>query len=188
MQTQTTDFFLNTIQGQQADAILRSCVHCGFCTATCPSGVQYGHLVDIGRELVDSKVQRAAFDQLKRYALRKLLPYPQRFAVLLKIGQWLKPVLPATLKQQIPESTVSLLNAGITGLPQTRKMLVLQGCVQSISAPNTNRAATSILQKLGIELITASKAGCCGAVSQHLSARQEALDLYVPILMPGGHI
>ena len=225
MQTQITDHFLNTPQGQEADAILRSCVHCGFCTATCPtyqllgdeldgprgriylikqilegqtttqktqihldrclsclscettcpSGVQYGRLVDIGRELVASKVKRAPIDQLKRFALRKILPYPQRFTVLLKSGQWLKPLLPAALKQKIPKSTVKLVNTENARLPQARKMLVLQGCVQSVATPNTNHAAASILQKLGIELITAEKAGCCGAVSQHLSARDEAL-------------
>ncbi|NOQ14287.1 MAG: 4Fe-4S dicluster domain-containing protein, partial [Methyloprofundus sp.] len=152
MQTQTTDSFLNTTQGQQADAIIRSCVHCGFCTATCPtyqllgdeldgprgriylikqmlegqpvtsktqthldrclsclscettcpSGVQYGHLVDIGRELMDSQVKRSISDRIKRFALRKLLPYPKRIAPLLTLGQWLKPILPAVLKQKIP--------------------------------------------------------------------------------------
>jgi len=253
MQTQTTEYFLNTAQGQEADAIIRSCVHCGFCTATCPtyqllgdeldgprgriyllkqmlegqaithktqthldrclsclscettcpSGVQYGRLVDIGRELVDSTVKRSVLVRVKRFALRKLLPYPQRFAPLLKIGQWIKPFLPATLKQQIPESvrdsnnrrfeffhtTVlngmnkfepTLLSSKHSKNPesqtQQRQMLVLQGCVQSVATPNTNHAAASILQKLGIELISVNKAGCCGAVSQHLSASQEALN------------
>jgi len=244
MQTQTTDYFLNTIQGQEADAILRSCVHCGFCNATCPtyqllgdeldgprgriylikqmlegqpvtsktqvhldrcltclscettcpSGVQYGRLVDIGRELVDSQVKRSVFNQIQRFALRKLLPYPKRIAPLLTIGQWLKPVLPTVLKQKIPaiaSKSHSVLNGtnkfeptlsspqqsnNLASQLKPRQMLVLQGCVQSVATPDTNHAAASILQKLDIELITASKAGCCGAVSQHLSARQEALD------------
>ncbi len=258
MQTQTTKYFLNTAQGQEADAILRSCVHCGFCTATCPtyqllgdeldgprgriylikqmlegqavssktqthldrclsclscettcpSGVEYGRLVDIGRELVDSKVNRSTIDRVKRFTLRKLLPYPKRLAPMLKIGQRLKPFLPATVSQKIPNhagdsppkssncsfefirtyiqnetnkfepTTLSSRHSKNNLDPQVkpRQMLVLQGCVQSIATPNTNNATASILQKLGIELISASKAGCCGAVSQHLSAPQEALN------------
>lgn len=244
MQTQTTEYFLRTPQGQEADAILRSCVHCGFCTATCPtyqllgdeldgprgriylikqllegqgvtrktqvhldrclsclscettcpSGVQYGRLVDIGRELVNEKVKRSLLDQAQRFVLRKILPYPQRFAPLLKIGQWLKPLLPTVLKQQIPEPVRSLGSpqfkftnthdgtkkfeptSKCSSNIQPRKMLVLQGCVQSVATPNTNHATASILQKLGIQLLTPNKAGCCGAVSQHLSASQEALN------------
>jgi len=220
----TTENYLKSTQGQEADAILRSCVHCGFCNATCPtyqllgdeldgprgriylikqvleghdvssktqthldrclscrscettcpSGVQYGRLVDIGRELVDDKVSRSLVEQIKRLALRKLIPYPKRFAVLLKVSQLLKPFLPVSLKQQIPG--IQKTNS----LPQKmqakpRQMLVLQGCVQLVATPNTNHSTTSILHKLGIHLISASEAGCCGAVSQHLSAQQEAL-------------
>ncbi|MCK5355019.1 MAG: glycolate oxidase subunit GlcF [Methyloprofundus sp.] len=225
MQTQITDYFLKTAQGQEADAILRSCVHCGFCTATCPtyqllgdeldgprgriylikqilegqtisrktqthldrclsclscettcpSGVQYGRLVGIGRELVAKEVKRAPIDQLKRFALRKLLPYPLRFTVLLRTGQWLSPFLPAALKQKVPKRIASRVIASGDNLTQARKMLVLQGCVQSVATPNTHHAAANILQKLGIELVSAEKSGCCGAVSQHLSARDEAL-------------
>ncbi|NOQ12980.1 MAG: glycolate oxidase subunit GlcF, partial [Methyloprofundus sp.] len=96
------------------------------------------------------------------------------------LGQWLKPILPAVLKQKIP--AVAANNKHVLKYQQAnspskpRQMLVLQGCVQSVATPDTNHAATSILQKLGIELITVSKAGCCGAVSQHLSAREEAQD------------
>lgn len=225
MLSHTTEYYLKSPQGQEADAILRSCVHCGFCNATCPtyqllgdeldgprgriylikqmleghdvssktqthldrclscrscettcpSGVQYGRLVDIGRELVDGKVSRSAVEQIKRLALRKLIPYPWRFAPLLKASQLLKPFLPVSLKQQIPD-----IQKTTPWLQKTqakpRQMLVLQGCVQSVVTPNTNHATTSILHKLGIQLISASEAGCCGAVSQHLSAQQEALN------------
>ena len=224
MQTNITEHFLNTAQGQQADAILRSCVHCGFCTATCPtyqllgdeldsprgriylikqllegnavtqktqthldrcltcrscettcpSGVQYGRLIDIGRELVDRRVIRPPLTRLKRFALRKILPYPKRFSILLKTGQLLKPFMPATIKQKTPGIQKA---KPWPDLKKTlsRKMLVLQGCAQSVATPNTNCAAANILYKLNIELINASGAGCCGAVSQHLSAPQEAL-------------
>jgi glycolate dehydrogenase iron-sulfur subunit len=225
MQTNITEHFLNTPQGQEANDILRSCVHCGFCTATCPtyqllgdeldsprgriylikqllegqqvtrktqthldrcltcrscettcpSGVQYGRLVDIGRELVDEQVTRSPLSRLQRFALRKILPYPQRFSLLLKTGQLFKPFLPAAIKQKIPDSQKQK-KVSQPDNKQIRKMLVLQGCAQSVATPNTNHAATSILSKLGIELLYAKEAGCCGAVSHHLSAPQEALD------------
>ncbi|BCG64610.1 MAG: glycolate oxidase iron-sulfur subunit [Methyloprofundus sp.] len=222
MQTKTSTAYLNTTAGQTADAILRACVHCGFCTATCPtyqltaneldsprgriylikqlleeqvvsnktqqhldrclsclacettcpSGVQYGHLLDIGRELVDQQVQRPLWIRSQRYALRKLLPYPKRMAPLLSIGQLLRPYLPKSLQKHIPASTETITSPIQT---HVRKMLVLQGCIQSIATPNTNHAARHLLNKLNIELISVNTAGCCGAVSQHLSAPQETL-------------
>lgn len=226
MQTRTTEYFLKSIQGQEANSIIRSCVHCGFCAASCPtyqllgderdsprgriylikqileghtvssktqlhldrclscracetscpSGVEYGRLVDIGRQLVEEHVPRPAIVRAMRFALRNILPYPRRFALLFKTGLLFKPLLPKSLKQQVPERQIPLpwpnkINPGST---QTRKMLLLQGCVQSVATPNTNSASANILHKLGIELITPTSAGCCGAVSQHLSAPQEA--------------
>ena len=226
MQTKITEYFLKSSLGQEADNIIRSCVHCGFCIATCPtyqllgderdsprgriylikqvleghtatsktqihldrclscracettcpSGVQYGRLVDIGRQLVDEQATRSVITRVKRFALRKILPYPQRFAFLLKTGQLFKPLLPKTIKQHIPGHKKKQPWPKQKWPGQTRKMLILQGCVQSVATPNTNIATANILHKLGIELIAPNKAGCCGAVSQHLSAQQEAMD------------
>ena len=221
MQTSITDNFLATRAGREAEQILRSCVHCGFCTATCPtyqllgdeldgprgriylikqflegepvtrvtqqhldrcltcrscettcpSGVQYGKLVDIGRELIEQQVTRPATERLQRFLLRKLLPYPKYFSILLRTGQWLKPLLPAQLQKKIPARQSSSSRPTSS---HARKMLILEGCAQSISTPNTNNATSRVLHKLGISLISPPDQGCCGAVSQHLSAAQEA--------------
>ncbi|ABA57354.1 glycolate oxidase subunit GlcF [Nitrosococcus oceani] len=223
MQTQLADFIKNTPQGREADAILRSCVHCGFCTATCPtyqllgdeldgprgriylikeavegqtvsrktqqhldrcltcracettcpSGVRYGRLVDIGREVVATKVARPPRERLARAALRTLLPYRRRFTILLRLGQMLSPFLPSAIKRDIPPR--SKARPWPTAL-HSRKMLVLEGCVQPALAPEINASTAWVLDQLGISLVRTPYSGCCGAINHHLSAPQSALD------------
>ncbi len=223
MQTNLADFIKDTPQGREAEAILRKCVHCGFCTATCPtyqllgdeldsprgriylikqvlegatataktqlhldrcltcracettcpSGVQYGRLLDIGRAVVDEQVGRGAGEAIVRTALRAVIPHPSRFAPLLKLGQFARPLLFDALKRKVPPQAHA--NAWPAS-SHARKMLVLDGCVQPSLSPNTNAAAARVLDKLGITLVRAAQAGCCGAVSYHLDARDEGLD------------
>ena len=227
MQTYLADFIKETPEGQEAEAIVRTCVHCGFCLATCPtyqllgdeldsprgriylmkqmlegepvtrktqlhldrcltcracetvcpSGVKYGRLVDIGRGLVEKKVGRGIAASSMRYALRQALPNPGLFASLLKAGQIMRPLLPARLRDGIPQP-VQQPGAGESQPPthHQRRMLVLEGCVQPTLAPNINAAARRVLDKLGISLVSAPNAGCCGAISYHLNAQEEDLD------------
>jgi glycolate oxidase iron-sulfur subunit len=209
-------------QAQQADSILRTCVHCGLCNATCPtyqilnnecdgprgriylikqvlegqaatlttlthldrcltcracettcpSGVQYGKLLDIGREQLEQQISRPLLDRSTRAVLRYILPYPKRFAPLLTLARLFTPLLPNSIAIPTPRpaSTFSAHK------PQTRQMLILEGCVQSTLAPSINQAAAYVLQQLGISLISAPSAGCCGALSYHLSAPADGLD------------
>ena len=225
MQTHLADFIKDTPEGKEAEAILRTCVHCGFCLATCPtyqllgdeldsprgriylmkqmlegepvtektqlhldrcltcracetacpSGVRYGHLVDIGRGIVEKKVGRRLAAGSMRYVLRQALPNPSLFASLLKIGRAARPLLPGGLKDSIPAALVKE-SRSLRAARHARRMLVLQGCVQPALAPNINAAAMRVLDKLGISLGSAPEAGCCGAVSYHLNAQQEGLD------------
>jgi glycolate oxidase iron-sulfur subunit len=222
MQTHLADFIKDTPEGREADAILRKCVHCGFCTATCPtyqllgdeldgprgriylikqvlegepvtartqlhldrcltcracettcpSGVLYGRLADIGRHIVEERVGRSGFESLKRKALRTVIPNPALFNPLLKLGRIARPLLPADLKRKVPPRP-----APAGPWPQrnhARRMLVLEGCVQPVLSPATNAAAARVLDRLGIALVRAPNAGCCGAVSFHLTAEKEA--------------
>ncbi len=223
MQTNILPQYQQTPEGREAEAILRSCVHCGFCTATCPtyqelcderdgprgriylikqlleggevtdktrthldrcltcrscettcpSGVRYGRLVDIGRGLLEQSQPRPLKERLLRRALRLVLPYAGRFGPLLKLGQLFRPLLPATLKVKIPPSRQA--GPWPTG-SHDRVMLALAGCAQPAATPGTNAAAARVLDKLGITLVEAPEAGCCGAVSYHLSAHDEGLD------------
>ena len=223
METTIIDRYRDTPEGREADAILRACVHCGFCTATCPtyqllgdeldgprgriylvkqvlegqkptrrtqlhldrcltcracettcpSGVRYAHLTDIGRSVVDGIVKRPLPERAVRWGLRRVLPYPARFGFLLRIGQLFRPLLPAGLKRKIPPPRPETpWPAGSS----VRKMLVLEGCAQRSATPNTNAAAARVLKRLGIELIREPAAGCCGAVSYHLANLDEGLD------------
>ena len=224
MKTNLAEFIRNTPEGREADSILRSCVHCGFCTATCPtyqllgdeldsprgriylmkevlegnevtaktqmhldrcltcracettcpSGVQYGRLVDIGRNIVDQHVSRPLSQSIMRTALRFVLPRPALFKPLLKIGQSVRPLLPAALKKKIPKLVESYIEWPAPR--HARKMLVLDGCVQPSLAPDINLATARVLDRLGVSLIRAEAAGCCGAVTFHLNKQHEALD------------
>ena len=223
MQTTLADFIKGTPEGDEAEAILRKCVHCGFCTATCPtyqllgdeldgprgriylikqalegrpvtrktqlhldrcltcracettcpSGVHYSRLLDIGRGVVEARVQRSPADAFARTALRKVLTRPALFGPLLMLGRAVRPVLPASLRRKVPPSIPEAAPRprGV----HARTMLVLEGCVQPALSPATNAAAARVLDRLGITLVSAAQAGCCGAVSFHLEARDEAL-------------
>jgi glycolate oxidase iron-sulfur subunit len=223
MQTKLADFIKDTPQGREADAILRSCVHCGFCTATCPtyqllgdeldgprgriylikqlveghpvsdktqrhldrcltcracettcpSGVKYSRLLDIGRALTEKNVSRGLLERINRSLLRSIVPQPKIFKPLLRIGQLLRGVMPSAVRNKIPKRRIA---KPWPDKPHPRTMIVLQGCAQSAATPNTNAAAARVLDRLGISLITAPQAGCCGAVSHHLSAHEQGLD------------
>lgn len=156
---------------------LDRCLTCRACETTCPSGVEYAKLADIGRSLVEQEVARGPRERAIRWALRHVVAYRRRFAFALAIGRAMAPLLVgplAGLKEKIPPRRAPL--ASPTDQHHDRKMLVLQGCVQPGAAPNTNIAAERVFDRLGIELVSASGAGCCGALNQHLSHRNTALE------------
>ena len=220
MQTQIIGSLRNTSMGQEADRILRACVHCGFCTATCPtyqvlgdeldgprgriyliknvlegdpvtraiqghldrcltclnctttcpSGVEYNRLIDIGREYVEAHVSRPIVERLARWALRNVLPYPSRFVPLLKLGQLVRPLVPRGLRKKIP---LAVAAQPVRSAVYPRSVILHQGCVQPALTPATDAAAIRVLNRLEIGVIQTG-AACCGAVSQHLSAPVEA--------------
>jgi glycolate oxidase iron-sulfur subunit len=223
MQTALTDSIRHTPQGIEADAVLRTCVHCGMCNATCPtyqllgdeldgprgriylikqmlegatvthrtlthldrcltcrncettcpSGVQYHKLLDIGRDIAEQRIKRTRLDRFTRWMLRAIIPYPARFTPLLRMGQLFRPLLPSFLKRSVPRRQLA------SPWPKTehaRQMLVLEGCAQPAIAPNINAATARVLDRLGIRLVAVSGAGCCGAASHHTSGVEQGLD------------
>jgi glycolate oxidase iron-sulfur subunit len=226
MQTNLADFIKDTPEGREADAILRTCVHCGFCTAvcptyqllgdeldgprgriylikqmlegqpvsaktqlhldrclscrscetTCPSGVKYHRLLDIGRDVMEKRVGRSVVAKATRFLLCEALPRPWIFKPVVKIGQWVRPLLPSVLADKVPTPAEGALKPWPQPQGHKRRMIALAGCVQPTLTPNTNAATARVLDKLGIELFEPVGAGCCGALRYHLNAQEQALD------------
>jgi glycolate oxidase iron-sulfur subunit len=228
MQTHLSPQFAGTADGTEAQAILRKCVHCGFCNATCPtyqllgdeldgprgriylikqvlegaevtrstqqhldrcltclncqttcpSGVEYGHLVDIGRKIVDAQVERPAAERSARWLLREGLTSPL-FAAAMRVGQAMRPLLPAALRNKVPVRLRKLTQStaiGAATVAHRRKVLMLPGCVQPSMMPHIDIAAVRLLDMSGIEVVHAAGTGCCGAVRTHLGDQEGGLD------------
>ncbi|GFE86087.1 glycolate oxidase subunit GlcF [Steroidobacter agaridevorans] len=220
MRTQLADFIKNTPEGKEAEEIVRRCVHCGFCTATCPtyqllgdeldgprgriylmkqvlegveptrstqlhldrcltcracettcpSGVQYGRLVDIGRDIVEKKIERPFGEQVARSALKHGLT-SKLFGPAMRAGQAVRSFLPESIRSKVPERR----DPG--AWPQrshARKMLLPLGCVQPSMSPGIDAATARVLDALEIEAITPA-ASCCGAIKHHLNDHDAAL-------------
>jgi glycolate oxidase iron-sulfur subunit len=242
MQTQLLDTMKATEQGQEAEEILRTCVHCGMCNATCPtyqllgdeldgprgriylikqvlegktptsktqthldrcltclscettcpSGVQYGRLLEIGRELVEQNVGRSWSQKILRTTLKNGLSNPRIFQQALKISRIVSGLLPSNLREKMPAPTNE--STKDNGWPQTthvRKVLLLDGCVQPSLAPHINAATARVLDRLHIQAMLAPQAACCGAVRLHLndasgaiSAAKRNIDAWWSLLSP----
>lgn len=153
---------------------LDRCLTCRACETTCPTGVRYGRLVDIGRHLVEERVSRGPVASAWRGALDTVISNASLFGPLLKIGQLTRPLLPSALRRKVPPGAAA---AGAwLATAHARKMLVLDGCVQPSLSPATNAAAARVLDRLGISLVRVAGAGCCGGVTFHLNMQEKALD------------
>jgi glycolate oxidase iron-sulfur subunit len=152
---------------------LDRCLTCRACETTCPSGVEYGRLVDIGREILAERAPRPWRARLVRRWLARVLT-SAAFAPLLRVGQLLRPLLPASLASRIPRRQHA---SAWPERPHSRRVLLLEGCVQSALSPDLNAATARLLDALGIEVVVAPAAGCCGAIHNHLDQQHTAREL-----------
>ncbi len=224
MQTNIIESYKKTHLGQQANDILRSCVHCGFCNATCPtyqllgdeldgprgriylikqilegkqptektkqhldnclnclncettcpSGVQYHHLLEIGQTLAVKEVELPWRKKILRQLILNVMPYPKRFNFFVSLGVSMSAFLPDKLARLLPKDHKQTLYFE----PQTRsrKMLLLYGCVHKAISPDIHQKTSQVLDKLGIELIDENDPGCCGAMTHHLQAEPQTIE------------
>lgn len=154
---------------------LDRCLTCRNCETTCPSGVEYGHLVDVGRSLVEERVPRKGRELWLRKLILAVLPYPMRIGPIVRLGQLVRPLMPKSLAESIPARQT--LPWAPLKRTHERSMLVLDGCVQPSMAPATNLSAARVLSAFGIALKSSGSAGCCGAVHFHLNEQQTARQL-----------
>jgi glycolate oxidase iron-sulfur subunit len=219
METHLADWIRSTPDGQEAESILRSCVHCGFCNATCPtyqilgdeldgprgriyqikhmleggaatqstllhldrcltcmncettcpSGVRYGRLVEIGRNEAERRVERPANQKLKRAFWRALVTRHWLFAPLLKLARPLRTLLPQNLRTKIPpQHAPGTWPRNV----HARKVILLRGCVQPALLPSIDAATARVLDVLGVQALVAADSGCCGAIDYHSDARE----------------
>ncbi|MGD9946069.1 MAG: glycolate oxidase subunit GlcF [Burkholderiaceae bacterium] len=222
METHLAAWLAGTPEGDEAESILRKCVHCGFCTATCPtyqllgdeldgprgriylikqvvegkpataatlehldrcltcrncestcpSGVDYGHLVDVGRKLVERQVARPPAQRLMRFVLREGLTRRWLFDPAMRVGQALAPLLPSALRDKIPARRP----AGARPTREhARKVLILNGCTQPAMMPGIDAATARVLDRLGVQTIVEARSGCCGAIRHHLNDEAGAM-------------
>jgi glycolate oxidase iron-sulfur subunit len=243
MQTSFSPAQLSDPRTAEAEGILRKCVHCGFCTATCPtfvllgderdsprgriylikdmlekdrpasatdvrhidrcltclscvttcpSGVDYRHLVDTARNHIEKTYRRPLIDRALRMVIAAVLPFPSRFRLALRLRGLAAPLLglvdrlaradtawapvaammrlgPKALRPAVPPRPAAA--AGVAG---TRRMALMTGCVQSVLAPSINQAASFLLSQAGVAVIAPAGERCCGALTQHLGKEAAA--------------
>ena len=237
MQTHFTDAQLQDPQIREADGILRKCVHCGFCTATCPtfvltgderdsprgriwmmrellespetvsadtgyhldrclgclactttcpSGVDYHHLIEIGRDRIDNLVKRPLADRLMRRMLAHVIPHAGRFRMMMqlgRIGSLFAPVMPSSMRAalaKLPKQVPALDRVGSKTMhfkPRTkgtRRVILMAGCAQRALDPAINASTIRVLNKLGVEVTVRQEASCCGALARHIGEQKAA--------------
>ncbi|MFL6601134.1 MAG: glycolate oxidase subunit GlcF [Steroidobacteraceae bacterium] len=223
METRLTAAIRATAAGAEADEILRACVHCGFCLATCPtyqllgdeldsprgriyqikqvlegvpptrqtqlhldrcltcrscettcpSGVEYGHLVDIGRAAVDERVERPWRERTYRWLLREGMTRSWLFGAALKLARAMSWALGPSLRAKVG---VARPAGALPTRVHIRKVLLLNNCVQPSMAPSIDAATARVLDAVGVQSIVAPGSGCCGAIRQHLDDQAGARD------------
>ncbi|MFD0916160.1 glycolate oxidase subunit GlcF [Pseudahrensia aquimaris] len=228
---------------QEADSILRNCVHCGFCTATCPtyvtlgneldsprgriylikdmlendrpadkqvvthidrclsclacmstcpSGVNYMHLVDHARVHIEKTYKRPPMNRLTRAILAMVLPYPARFRFALTAAKYGKPLAPLFEKVEAFKPFGAMLRLApskVSGpAPETSpgtfapakekrgRVAILTGCAQPVLDANINKTTIELLNRLGVEVVLPEGEACCGSLVHHMGKEDQALD------------
>ncbi len=159
------------------------CLGCLACVTACPSGVEYGELLTPFREMTEKRRSRSAMEALTRTLTNQTLPYPGRFraaAVLGRFTKVFKPFLPEALRTMLdllPDRLpppVPLPEISPARGSRRARVALLSGCVQQVLTPGINRATVDVLTSNGVEVVIPRRQGCCGALSMHGGAADQA--------------
>jgi len=163
------------------------CLSCLSCMTTCPSGVNYMHLVDHARAHIEKTYKRPLFDRAVRWTLAAVMPYPNRFRALMRlaaIGKIFAPLMPGRLRAMLALAPSGPMSAPLPGGRSVwpadgvrkKRVLLMPGCVQQVLAARINDATVRLLTRLGHEVVIADGSGCCGALTHHLGREDQAFD------------
>jgi glycolate oxidase iron-sulfur subunit len=161
------------------------CLSCLSCMTTCPSSVHYMHLVDHARAHIEKTFRRPLFDRALRSLLACILPRPALFRMALRVAgitQPLAPYLPKRLQAMLalapqelpPPSQIDLPQIFSSHGPRRLRVALLNGCAQTVLDTRINAATVRLLTRLGVEVVVAKGAGCCGALAHHLGRMDES--------------
>ena len=161
------------------------CLSCLACLSSCPSFVNYMHLVDHARESIEENYQRPFQERIARWALAKVLPYPGRFRLAVSSARLARPMaklMPGPFRRMLEMAPPSLPPFGTRDSPQVfpaegqreRRVALLTGCAQRVLDPGINDATISILRRHGCEVVVARGAGCCGALTHHMGKTKDS--------------
>ena len=159
--------------GRPTQLHLDRCLTCLNCETTCPSGVKYGEILGIGRQLIEERATRPVFERATRSLLRIGLT-STLFQPAVKVGRIFRALLPKTLKDKLPSVLPRVAPPPMRA--HARKILLLQGCVQPALLPSVDAATLRVLDAAGFETRITAATGCCGAVRRHLADHAGALD------------
>ena len=245
MQTELPAGFAATPSGARAESILRSCVHCGFCNATCPtyqllgdeldgprgriylikdmletaevtpvvvqhldrcltcracettcpSGVAYGELLEIGRAYMEPEAERGLVDRWQRRWLKAVVPKPGRFRRWVRLGRLFRWLLPRRLASQVPALGRRSARRSKGRKRLARRVVLLEGCVQRVSTPGVNDALRTLLGRRDVAVVSVAEEACCGSLALHLGDAEAAeatmrrnLDALAPHLETAGAV
>ena len=166
------------------------CLSCYACMTTCPSGVNYMHLIDHGRNHVEETYKRPFLERLMRTTLSITLPNPRVFRVLALITIIVKPfsfLLPKFLKNSLNLMPNSIPRKKIEtkkiypaiGKKTMSRVALLIGCVQRVISPEINEATIRLLNRHGVEVVVLPKIDCCGSLNHHLGKKHLAHTSFV---------
>jgi len=163
------------------------CLSCLSCMTTCPSGVNYMHLVDHARAYIERHYKRPPIERLMRTMLAALLPYPHRFRMALALARLARPIAPilngmgwtkpfgAMLKLAPAQSTDNATWDTPRPAEKVGRVALLQGCAEPVLKPEIRAATIRLLGRMGYQSVLAPGEGCCGALVHHMGKEERAL-------------